>query len=100
MLTDGTADPGAGRSPGGTSRKKAFFDFVVAQRPVYIPNSGPPLEPISIMPAHDKDSIIVDTLQLDGAHVYVVSYEDNPHLRVSVKPENIREWGSARAHER
>ena len=52
------------------------------------------------MPAHDKDSIIVDTLQLDGAHVYVVSYEDNPHLRVSVKPENIREWGSARAHER
>jgi hypothetical protein len=51
------------------------------------------------MPAHDRDGIIVDTLQLDGANVYVVSYRDNPHLRVSVKPENIRDWVSARTHE-
>jgi len=51
------------------------------------------------MPAHDKDGIILDTLQLDGSHVYVVGFQDKPQLRISVKPENLRNWVSERTHE-
>lgn len=99
MLTK-PPDQGSGQTPAGTTRDKALFDFVVAERPIYIPNSGPPLEPISIMPAHDKDGIILDSMALEGRHVYIVGYEDKPHLQVSVKPEKIREWVSEREHER
>lgn len=51
------------------------------------------------MPANDKDGIILDTLQLNGSHVYVVGFKDKPHLRISVKPENVRNWVSERTHE-
>jgi hypothetical protein len=97
MLTYEIPDrSGSGPKPG---RQTAFFDFVVAQRPKYIPNSGPPLAPISIMPADDKTGFILDVFQLDGAHVYLVGFKDNPHLHMSVRPENIRKYVSDRTHE-
>jgi len=71
------------------------FDFVVAERPKYIPGSGPPLAPIGIMPIHDKDGIILLKFEISkGQHRYVVSYDDKPYLKVSVKPENILDWVS------
>ncbi|KAH6671378.1 hypothetical protein B0J14DRAFT_595925 [Halenospora varia] len=75
------------------------FDFVVAKRPIYVPNSGPPLAPLSIMPAHDKDGIIIGKVSLYGRELYVVAYENQPQLRVAVRPENIRDWVSARTLE-
>jgi hypothetical protein len=97
MLTYEIPDrSGSGLKPG---RQTAYFDFVVAERPRYIPNSGPPLAPISIMPADDKSGFIIDVFQLEGAHVYLVGFKDNPHLQMSVRPENIRNYVSARNHE-
>ena len=76
-------------------KSRLTFDWVVAERPKYIPNSGPPLAPISIMPAHDKDGIILDQVQMSGESLYVVGYEDMPHLRIAVKLQNILNWVSA-----
>ncbi|KAH8657568.1 hypothetical protein BGZ60DRAFT_531724 [Tricladium varicosporioides] len=75
------------------------FDFVIAERPIYVPNSGPPLAPLTIMPAHDKDGIITEKVPIHGGEVYVVTYRDKPQLRVAVRPENIRDWVSARTLE-
>ncbi|PVH85790.1 hypothetical protein DL98DRAFT_511330 [Cadophora sp. DSE1049] len=75
------------------------FDFVVAERPKYIPNSGPPLAPISIMPEHEKDGIIVASFDVNHLPRYVVSYADAPYLRMSVAPENILNYVSRRTFE-
>ncbi|KAG4415667.1 hypothetical protein IFR04_011172 [Cadophora malorum] len=75
------------------------FDFVVAERPKYIPNSGPPLAPISIMPEHEKDGIIVASFDVNHLPRYVVSYSDAPYLRMSVAPENILKYVSRRTFE-
>lgn len=76
------------------------FDFIVAQRTKYIPGSGPPLAPIGILPEHDKYGIIEDFINLEGAPLYVVSYKDQPALRMSIKPEHVRDYVSARTLER
>ncbi|EKD15492.1 uncharacterized protein L3040_009180 [Drepanopeziza brunnea f. sp. 'multigermtubi'] len=78
-----------------------FLDFVVAERPRYIPGSGPPLAPISIMPAHttNKTGIIIYHFQHEFHPRYVVSYVDKPQLRISVAPENILNWVSAKTFE-
>src|ERR1700712_4749359 len=79
----------------------SHFDFVVAQRPRYIPGSGPEVEDPTIMPVHDKDGIIDGKLHLEGEKFrYVVTYKDKPHLRVSVQPDNILDWVSPRTFER
>ncbi|KAH7417384.1 hypothetical protein BKA64DRAFT_657810 [Cadophora sp. MPI-SDFR-AT-0126] len=75
------------------------FDFVVAERPKYIPNSGPPLAPISIMPEDDKKGIIVASFDVNHLPRYVVSYADAPYLRISVAPENILKYVSRRKFE-
>jgi hypothetical protein len=80
-------------------RKHLTFDFVVAERPVYVPGSGPPLAPVTVMPAHDKDGFIEAYVQIDKKPIYIVSYEEHPYLRVSVKPENILNWVSPRTLE-
>ncbi|RDL40043.1 uncharacterized protein BP5553_00022 [Venustampulla echinocandica] len=90
------AGPGWGGEKSGTS----YFDFVVAERPKYIPNSGPPLAPISGMPIHDKDAIILEKVESYGApFFYLVGYEAKPQLRVGVKPQNILDWVSPRTFE-
>jgi hypothetical protein len=91
---------GSGHAIVGRSSQKAYFDFVIAERPIYIPNSGPPLGPLFIMPAHDKDGVIEDEIaRSDGSWFYVVTYPDKPALRVSVKPQNILKWVSRRTLE-
>lgn len=76
------------------------FDFVVAERPEYIPGSGPPLAPISIMPAHNNtNGYILAQFENHGHPRYIVSYQDKPYLRVSVAPENILNWVSPRTFE-
>jgi hypothetical protein len=76
------------------------FDFVVAQRPKYIPNSGPPLAPISVMPPHDnKAAYIIDKVQFGSESRYRVGYHDKPNLKVTVRPENILDWVSPRTYE-
>ncbi|KAF4619049.1 hypothetical protein G7Y89_g14796 [Cudoniella acicularis] len=91
----------AGRLAKQVSPLSISFDFVVAayERPKYIPNSGPPVAPISIMPAHDKFGVILDKVQFSNQPYYVVGYEDDPVLRVAVKPQNINKWVSARTLE-
>ncbi|EPE28082.1 Chromo [Glarea lozoyensis ATCC 20868] len=84
----------------GRSTHTSYFDFVIAERPIYIPNSGPPLSPLSIMPSHDKDGVIEDEISRpDGTWFYVVTYPEKPALRVSVKPQNILKWVSRRTLE-
>lgn len=75
------------------------FDFVVGERPEYIPNSGPPLESIEIQPSHDKEGIIEDVRNIDGHACYIVSYEHRPAIRMSVRVENARDYVSARTLE-
>ena len=73
------------------------FDFVIAERPRYIPGSGPPLEPITIMPPNDKDGYIVEEAEVFGKLCYIVKYDDDSNLQVAVKLPNILEWVSRRA---
>ncbi|KAH7364121.1 hypothetical protein BKA65DRAFT_490460 [Rhexocercosporidium sp. MPI-PUGE-AT-0058] len=79
--------------------EKDGFDFVVAERPNYIPNSGPPLAPISIMPSHDKDGLIVASFDVNHQPRYVVSWAQAPYLRLSVAPENVLKYVSPRTFE-
>ena len=88
--------------PGGGKRRckqHLTFDFVVAERPMYVPGSGPPLAPVTVMPAHDKDGIIQGEVKMDKKLKYIVGYEKHPYLRVSVKPQNILDWVSPRTLE-
>ena len=88
--------------PGATllhKHSKLAFDFVVHERPKYIPGSGPPLAPIGIMPLHDKDGVIEEEVTLHGQLYYVVTYHDSPGLRMSVKPQRIGDYVSARTIE-
>ena len=81
----------------------AYFDFVVAERPIYIPGSGPPLAPITIMPPHDKKGIIIDEMRLGDSKDswrYIVTYDNEPTLRMSIKPERILNYVSARTYEK
>jgi hypothetical protein len=75
------------------------FDFVVAEKPMYVPGSGPPLAPVTVMVAHDKDGVIQGEVKMDNQLRYVVGYEKHPYLRVSVKPQNILDWVSPRTLE-
>ncbi|CAG8976659.1 hypothetical protein HYALB_00002175 [Hymenoscyphus albidus] len=84
------------------SSSKSYFDFVVAKRPVYVPNSGPPLQPISLLLPHDKPMLIQAEIQLSedpGRWVYQVYDPEKPGLRVSVRPEKILDWVSPRTLE-
>jgi hypothetical protein len=76
------------------------FDFVVAERPRYIPGSGPPLAPVTIMPPDDRDGYIIDQVVLYSELRYIVGYHEMPHLRVGVRLPNILQWVSARALEK
>lgn len=89
-------------NPRKKSKIPPYFDFVIAERPIYIPNSGPPSQPISIMPPHDKDMLIDAEIQLgsNGLWVYQVYNPSKPGLRVSVKPQNILDWVSRRTLEK
>ena len=75
------------------------FDFVVAERPKYIPGSGPALAPVTAMPPHNKDGFIIDKVQFKWQLRYLVGYEEYPQLKVSVQPENILDWVSRHALE-
>lgn len=75
------------------------FDFMVAERPKYIPGSGPALAPITAMPPHDKDGFIIDKVQFKRQLRYLVGYEQYPQLKVSVEPQNILDWVSRHALE-
>lgn len=80
-------------------RDESYFDFVVAERPTYIPGTGPPLAPISVLPPHDKDGIIIEKTFIQKELRYIVGYEDNPHLKVCVRPDRILDWVSSRTLE-
>jgi hypothetical protein len=83
--------------------EESYFDFVVAERPIYIPGSGPPLAPISVMPPHDKKGIIIDEMKLGDSKDswrYIVTYDNEPTLRMSIKPERILNYVSARTYEK
>lgn len=71
----------------------------MAERPLYVPGSGPPLAPVTVMPAHDKDGIIQGEVKMHNQPMYIVSYEQHPYLRVGVKPQNILDWVSPRTFE-
>ena len=75
------------------------FDFMVAERPKYIPGSGPVLAPITAMPPHDKDGFIMNKIQFKRQLRYMVGYEQYPQLKVSVQPQNILDWVSRHALE-
>lgn len=53
------------------------------------------------MPEHDshKTGMIVSHFQHENHPRYVVTYTDKPQLRVSVAPENILNWVSAKTYE-
>ncbi|KAG9243133.1 hypothetical protein BJ878DRAFT_481391 [Calycina marina] len=76
-----------------------YFNFVVAEPKKYIPNSGPPLLPITDALEHDKTGFIIDKvfLRTEGHKElrYIVGFRDHPHLRVCVRLQNILDWVSA-----
>ena len=80
--------------------KHLEFDFIVAERPQYIPGSGPPLAPVTIMPPHDKDGYIIEQVMLYSEWRYIVGFHDIPNLRVGVRLPNILRWVSARELEK
>jgi len=80
-------------------KKESYFDFVVAEPKKYVPGSGPPLAPLSLMPRHDLDGIILDKVWMDKELRYIVGYEAQPHLKISVQSQNILEWVSPRTFE-
>lgn len=79
--------------------RESYFDFVVAERPVYVPGSGPPLQPVTFQPIHDKTGIIESMVRINKEPKYVVTYQEHPGLRVSVRPVNILNWVSPRTLE-
>ncbi|APA06542.1 predicted protein [Sclerotinia sclerotiorum 1980 UF-70] len=78
-------------------KSKLAFDFKVYERPIYKPNSGPPLQPISLIPPHDLKGIILDCFPYpkpkDPSH-FLVGYEKEPHNQLIVHPDNIRDYVS------
>ncbi|RDW68570.1 hypothetical protein BP5796_09227 [Coleophoma crateriformis] len=75
------------------------FDFTVRERVKYIPgSSGPPLAPISIMPVHDKDGIILDYMLVNGGPHFLIGYKDS-RLQIIAKPQHILDWVSQRTFE-
>ena len=89
MFTNAFTDRSRPESRKRSRRRRFSFDFVVAERAIYFPGSGPPLAPISVMAPHDKDGIIEGRIIIDKVPMYIVTYEQHPYLRVSVKPQNI-----------
>lgn len=78
--------------------KHSHFNFKVSERPKYVPGSGPPLAPISLMPPHDKEGIILDLVKVSGSLRYLVGYKDSGS-QVGVKPQKILDWVSSRTLE-
>ncbi|KAF7906815.1 hypothetical protein EAF00_001093 [Botryotinia globosa] len=78
-------------------RSRLAFDFRVVERPIYKPNSGPPLQPISLIPPHELRGIILDCFPYpkpnDPSH-FLVGYEQEPHNRIIIHPNNIRNYVS------
>ncbi|KAF7929283.1 uncharacterized protein EAE98_005202 [Botrytis deweyae] len=78
-------------------RSKLAFDFRVVERPIYKPNSGPPLQSISLIPPHELKGIILDCFPYpkpnDPSH-FLVGYEREPHNRIIIHPNNIRNYVS------
>ncbi|TGO44501.1 hypothetical protein BCON_0507g00010 [Botryotinia convoluta] len=78
-------------------RSRLAFDFRVVERPIYKPNSGPPLQPISLIPPHELKGIILDCFPYpkpnDPSH-FLVGYEQEPHNRIIIHPNNIRNYVS------
>ncbi|KAI9644027.1 hypothetical protein NHQ30_007379 [Ciborinia camelliae] len=78
-------------------KSKLAFDFKVVERPIYIPNSGPPLQPISLIPPHKLKGIILDCIPYpkpkDPSH-FLVGYENEPHNQLIIHPNNIRNYVS------
>lgn len=78
----------------------SYFDFVVAEPlPKYIPGSGPPLAPISVLPPDDIDGFIIERSLVEGQLRYLVGYNDRPQLKVTVRAQNILDWVSSRTFE-
>ncbi|RKF64454.1 putative chromo domain-containing protein [Erysiphe neolycopersici] len=76
------------------------FDFVVAEKSIYIPGSAPEVPDPTPMAEHDRDGFIISELRIDrGDFTYIVTWKDKPHLLVSVRPQRIRDYVSARSYE-
>ncbi|PQE03949.1 chromo domain-containing protein [Rutstroemia sp. NJR-2017a BVV2] len=73
------------------------FDFRVAERPTYKPNSGPSLQPITLTPSHDKDGYIIDFFPYpkpEDPNHFLVGFERQPNVQLLVHPKNIRDYVS------
>lgn len=79
---------------------KLQFDFVVTERSIYTPWSGPNvLEPTPVAD-HDRNGFIISEINnYRGNYMYIVTWKDKPHLLVSVRPQKIRDYVSARSYE-
>jgi hypothetical protein len=76
------------------------FTIEIPERPIYIPNSGPPMAPISLIPENeDTGWVIADTVDFQGMSQYIITPKDNPVHRRVVRKEHILTWVSAKAHE-
>jgi hypothetical protein len=72
----------------------------VPQRVVYIPRSGPAMQPVSLEPDNTETGYTIrDMVEYQGVLQYVVTPKDNPSHRIAVRREDIRDWVSSKAHE-
>ncbi|KAI6247038.1 hypothetical protein HI914_04870 [Erysiphe necator] len=82
------------------STLELHFDFVVTEKSIYTPGSGPEVPDPTPMAEHDRDGFIISELSIDRANfTYIVTWRDKPHLLVSVRPQKIRDYVSARSYE-
>lgn len=82
------------------STLEPHFDFVVPEKSIYTPGSGPKVPDPTPMAEHDRDGFIISELRIDrGDFSYIVTWKDKPHLLVSVRPQKIRDYVSARSYE-
>jgi len=73
-----------------------YFSFVVAECPKYVPGSGPPLAPLSVMLPHDSSGFIIDKRHIYKKLCYVVGFTDHPELKITVPPPDILDYVSPR----
>ncbi|KAI1001823.1 hypothetical protein K3495_g6382 [Podosphaera aphanis] len=76
------------------------FDFVVPEKSTYEPGSGPAVPEPTIILDHNIEGFIVSEINMgQGYYTYIVGWEDKPHLLVSVRPQKILDYVSARSYE-
>ena len=100
-----------GGSPPHKRAKRCKISIPLASRPTYVPGSGPPLQPVELVPTSDSTAYIVERILLPSPGVakdgrplpkrmaYIVGWRDLPAARLLVPVMEILDYVSPYALE-